>query len=544
MAGLKRWCDVSSVGNGTVVPAIGWAGWLRWMWRQLTSMRVALLLLLLLAVAALPGSMLPQRPQDPTEVARYLADNPTLGTWLDRLGFFDVFASPWFSAVYLLLFISLIGCIVPRVAVHARSLRSRPPRAPSRFTRFKTRQSLTVAAEPDQVATAAREILRRNYRAEITEEAGGAWSVAGERGYLRETGNLVFHIALVGVLVAMAASHLMTYRGQAVVVEGHGFANSVVEYDTFEAGAWVDTADLAPYSFVLDRFESEFTLDGAPRDFTAAVTVTDPDGAVEASTIKVNHPLDMGGTKVFLSGNGYAPIVTVRNAAGQVAFTGAVPFLPQDAVYTSRGVIKVPDTGTAEQLGLVGALLPSAEVTTAGARSLHPQPLRPMLVLTLWVGDLGLDTGVPQNAYELDDRLMTQVTEDGRPVAEGGKPVTIFVEPNQVVELPGGYGTLEYEDLARFVALDVRHDPAVIWVLVFALLAIAGLITSLFTPRRRVWVRARGADEPGRSVVEVAGLTRNEDLGLAGAVDEVVTQLRSEFGAEAASAPVPAAKEH
>src|SRR5690625_5742972 len=85
----------------------GLRGWLRWMWRQLTSMRVALMLLLALAVAALPGSILPQRPQDPPAVARYLEENPVWGQVLDRLGFFDVFSSVWFSAIYILLFISL-----------------------------------------------------------------------------------------------------------------------------------------------------------------------------------------------------------------------------------------------------------------------------------------------------------------------------------------------------------------------------------------------------------------------------------------------------
>ena len=107
--------------------------WLRWGWRSLTSMRTALLLLLLLAVAAVPGSVFPQRETDPARVQQYLDSHPAAGVWLDRLGFFNVYRSPWFAAVYLLLFISLIGCVVPRGIEHARALRSLPPRAPSRL---------------------------------------------------------------------------------------------------------------------------------------------------------------------------------------------------------------------------------------------------------------------------------------------------------------------------------------------------------------------------------------------------------------------------
>ena len=52
--GLAEDAGPADDGNAPTKPVgIGVAGWLRWMWRQLTSMRVALLLLLMLAVAAL-----------------------------------------------------------------------------------------------------------------------------------------------------------------------------------------------------------------------------------------------------------------------------------------------------------------------------------------------------------------------------------------------------------------------------------------------------------------------------------------------------------
>lgn|SRR5690625_152762 len=510
----------------SALPQIGFVGWLRWVWRQLTSMRVALMLLLTLAIAALPGSIVPQRPVDPEDVTRYLDENPTWGPFLDRLGFFDVFTSVWFSAVYLLLFISLVGCILPRVKVHMRALRTNPPKPPKRFTRFRARQEFELEGEAEDIARRAEKILKRNHRAYHVDE-GGSFAVTSERGYLRETGNIVFHLGLVALLIAMAASHLLTYRGQAMVLEGRGFANAVVDYDSFESGAWVDPGNLAPYSFVLDEFESEFTTDAEARDFTASVTVTDPEGEETQGEIKVNYPLNLGGTKVFLSGNGYAPDVTVRNADGDVAFAGPVPFLPEDGVYTSQGVIKVPDTG-GDQLGLVGSLLPTAQVLPEGARSIHPQPLAPLLVLTLWAGDLGLDSGVPQNVYELDARDMQQISEDGEFMTEDAKASTITAEPGDEIDLPGDFGTLEFHGLKRFVALDVRHDPAVVWVLVAALIAIGGLVTSLFTPRRRIWLRATEMGD-GRSLVEVAGLTRSEDLGLEPAIEQFISQLRKDL---------------
>src|SRR5436305_14782140 len=88
----------------------------RQLWRRLISMRTALILLFLLALAAVPGSLLPQRPLNPPKVQAYLASHGAWGRFLDRIGAFDVFGSFWFSAVCLLLFASLIGCLIPRIA--------------------------------------------------------------------------------------------------------------------------------------------------------------------------------------------------------------------------------------------------------------------------------------------------------------------------------------------------------------------------------------------------------------------------------------------
>jgi len=506
-------------------PEIGAAGWARWAWRQLTSMRVALLLLLALAVAAVPGSIFPQQPQDPVAVAEYVRDNPTLAAWLERLGFFDVYASPWFAAVYLLLFTSLVGCILPRMRKHARALRTPPPRTPRRLERFPAHSREETELDVATVLDRAERHLRGSgpwpsYRVTRLDDDGVAASVSAERGYLRETGNLLFHTALVGVLVCLVVGDFTHYRGQAVVVEGRGFANSRLAYDSFEAGRGFRPESLVPFRITLDRFESTFdpaTL--LARDFTAEVTVDEPGRDERAGTIKVNHPLSVGGAKIYLMGNGYAPQIEVHDAAGELAFSGPVPFLPQDTVYSSQGVVKVPDVTSGPQIGLVGYLLPTAVEEPAGFwRSVHPLPLDPALVLSVWTGDLGLDAGLPQNVYELDEEGMTQVTEQ---TAAGERPRTVVVRPGQTVDLPEGLGTVTLgEELPRFVALDLRHDPTLTVILVFALAAILGLGLSLFTPRRRVWVRARHTSE-GTTVVEVAALARGDDPGLEAEVDRV-----------------------
>ena len=134
--------------NDITQPALGPMGWIRWAWRQVTSMRTALVLLLLLAIAAVPGSIVPQRSADPNGVTQYFTDNPDLAPVLDNLQLFDVYTSAWFSAIYILLFVSLIGCVIPRTQHHWKALRARPPRTPARLSRLDAyREELVEVAD-------------------------------------------------------------------------------------------------------------------------------------------------------------------------------------------------------------------------------------------------------------------------------------------------------------------------------------------------------------------------------------------------------------
>lgn len=500
-------------------PRLGMLGWLRWSWRQLTSMRTALLLLMLLAVAAVPGSVLPQNRLDAGRVEQYLDDHPKLGPWLDRLGAFDVYASPWFSAVYLLLFVSLLGCVLPRTRQHLRALRARPPRTPRRLDRIGTNSVRVVTSDPVTALAAARQALRRRrYRVADYATAEGD-SVSAERGYLAETGNLVFHVALVGVLVAVATGSLYGYSGQAIVIEGAQFANTLPSYDSFSAGSRVDTGDLPPFLFRLDsmqvRFEEKADQNqlGAAREFTADLTVRNtPSSSSRSVQVEVNEPLDIDGTRVFLSGNGYAPVITVRDGTGRVVKSGPVVFLPRDGNYTSLGVIKLPDAKP-RQLGLRGFLLPTAVMhPMAGPISVFPDARNPVLVLNAYVSKpgtdgLGLDSGTPQSVYVLDTTNLTQLT------GADGKPLEIMLARGQSFTLPDGAGTVTFEGVKRYAALDVRHDPSKLPALLAALLALAGVTASLFVRRRRIWVRAV-TNGDGRTVMQIAGLARGEDVGL------------------------------
>lgn len=529
--------DVAGVGASNGGPRLGVVGWVRWTWRQLTSMRTALFLLLLVALAAIPGSVLPQRGMDPTGTAEYIREHERVGPVLDALGFFNVYSSVWFSAIYLLLFISLVGCILPRIRVYAQRVQAPPQAPPVRLDRQTGYGQVTVVGNPAEAMTMVARALRSSkFRVRVASpttgkvgcasggvensaEANGSGAVptlwvAGETGYLREAGNLVFHIALVGLLVSFACSSLLGYSGQMVVPVGESVTHSRFSYDAYRPGKWVREAWLPPFDLTLDDMEVTFEDNtmiqqfGEPRSFKAQVSAMDTGGRMHEQLVQVNEPLYLDGVMVSLAGDGYAPKVTVRDGDGNVAFSGLVPMLPQDPMYTSTGVVKVPDAKP-QQLGLQTVFLPTAVEGSDGLRSVFPGLELPELVFSVMAGDLGLDAGAPQSVFTLDTDQMQPVlvTND-----EGLElPYRARLRPGQTIELPDGLGSVTFESVDRYAALSVRHDPGARWALVSALVALAGLGVSLYIRRRRVWFRVVSSDG-GASVVEYAGWADGTDV--------------------------------
>ncbi len=486
----------------------------RWAWRQLTSMRTALVLLFLLTLAALPGSLVPQRSVDPLRVQQFAAQHPTLSPWYERFSLYEVYSAPWFAAIYLLLFVSLVGCVLPRSRVHWAAVRARPPVTPRNLTRLPVHQSWSTDESPSDVLDRAREVLRAD-RFRVDAHEG---SVAAERGHWRETGNLVFHLALLLLLVGVALGSLFGFKANVLVVEGRGFANTPTAYDTFAGGAFFRDSSLVPFTFHLDdlavRYQQDGDQRGAPRDFRARVTYrSSPDAAERDGLLRVNHPLVIDGTKVFLLGNGYAPVFTVRDSTGAVVTSGPVPFLPRDGNMASRGVVKAP-SAQPDQLGFEGFFLPSAAFDPqAGPISVFPGLRLPRAVLTAWTGDLGLDDGTPQSVYSLDKSELTQV------MGQSGQPLAQSLAPGRTMTLADG-SSITFEGVRRWASLQVAHNPGTGPALASAVLALAGLMLSLFVRRRRVWVRASVADD-GRTLVEVAGLSRAEGEAHEALTDEV-----------------------
>ena len=471
---------------------------LRWCWRQLTSMRTALILLLLLAVAAIPGSLFPQRSQNPIQVKQFFAENPETAIWLDRLSLFNVFSSPWFSAIYLLLFISLIGCVLPRSIEHLKAIGAKPPLTP----KYLDRMEFYTEIKKIDLDKVEKFLRKKHFRIRRDEN-----SISAEKGYARETGNLLFHLSLVLILLAVGVGSLLGSRGDAIVNVGDRFINTPTSYDILSFGKYQAEDSLPPFSLTVTDFKAEYDpVTNAAIDYELTVLTANPAGSKEIKKIiKVNQPLAYGSTKIYLQANGYSPIVIVRDKSGKIIFDGPTPFLPQDANLSSIGAIKIPDMDP--QIGFVGSFLPTADRDPIrGGFSSYPEVLDPRLLVSIWKGDLGLNTGIPQSVYRIDTSKMERI---------GLKALVL----NESYDF--GEGSITFTGWKSWVNLQIVNDPGKGFALVGAILAILGLLISLFTRQRRIWVKQSGK-------TQVAGLAKNGIPGLEQEIDELVKEMSNE----------------
>jgi cytochrome c biogenesis protein len=425
---------------------------------------------------------------------------------MDRLSLFNVFGAPWFAAIYILLFISLIGCVTPRIRLHIRTMRAQPPSAPKRLERLPESATFSREGTPEEAAAECAELLRGGrWRVRTESEPGGSRTISAEKGYLRETGNLLFHVALTVLLLGVAAGRLWGYTGSVIVQEGDGFCNTVQQFDSFNPGELVTAKDLAPFCVTLGEFTASYDDDGTANTFKADITYSEGlNGAKQHDVLQVNHPLRLEGLRLYLLGHGFSPVFTITDPSGHVFDQVAAPFIPQDSQFASQGAVKLPDAQPT-QIGIAGEFFPTAIDTGNGQLvSIWPEATNPEVSIFVYEGDLGMDNGIPQSVYSIDPEQLAigALKQVGQTNLAKGQTYT----------LDDGT-TIRFDGYRQWASLQVSRDPAQLVVLGAAVAIVIGLLLSIRVRRRRFWLRATPVDDGSggsRTVVSLGGLSRSD----------------------------------
>lgn len=461
-------------------------------------MRTALYLLGVLALETIIATLVPQAPNVPTTVAQWRTGVGGPGeivvAFIDLIGAFDVYGSPLFLALLLLLFVSLTACLIPRVRSFVRlARRGRPPR-----TRHLGDQEFverfTTSATAAEVNDVARTLLAHHRWRLRDPEPDLHPQVAAEKGILsREGGSLVFHLSFYVLLVSIVVGQLTSFEGQIAVVEGQAITDSPAIYAGAEPGRWWADTDHRGFTMALDEFRIDWVRDplsgfgGTPTLFDSTVTITTADGDSYQDTVGGNDPLVIDGMKVHQLAWGYAPRLVVIDADGTPVFDEFILASETNQPFF-RSAAKAPSADP--DIGLDISLFPFAPEDADGNVSFTGAPWAddPIIGFEEYRGDLNLL--LPQNVARLDTSKMT---------SEG----TNLIRPGEVAQLSDG-STVAFIELRRWVGFQMSYRPAVPFMLLGALMMLLGLIPALYAYRRRLWIQAEETDS-GDTLVTVAG---------------------------------------
>jgi len=460
-------------------------------WRTLRSMRTALVLLLLLALASVAGSLIPQLPANPDRVALYIVQHPFWGAFYRRAGLFDVFGSWWFVLITVLLFTSLVACLLPRTRAAWRALRTKPIQA-REIDGFRHYEERPVVAAPEAAARAARRTLRR--RGFRVASDGG--SLAAEKGASREVGSLLFHWAFILLLIGVVYGKGTGYTGYAVIVDGQTWVDAQANYDGQITAGRFFRNDFTGIGIHLYDFVATYRASGVPKDFVSNVELLDPQGRpVRRQDIRVNHPAQIDGLSIYQVNYGWAPDLVVRDG-GKVLFAGPVVLTREPApngipafAMPWQGVVKI--TSIHPQMAVALELYPDSRAYYLQLTTRQPVPMlteyAPVIRFTVWRGPIldpspaVLDTTLlKKTATGIVGGARTSSLATGHPFPAGG---------------PAPGLTVSFPRLRSYTVLQVSRDRGVPIVLAAAILILLGLLPALYTSRRKVWVRVESRGE-------------------------------------------------
>jgi cytochrome c biogenesis protein len=358
-----------------------------------------------------------------------------------------------------------------------------------------------VAPQPPAVAADdARRLLRRRFfRVRSSGEAERTW-VAADKGLAREAGSLLFHWSFLLILVGIVWGKGTGFTGQAVIVEGQTWTEAQPSYDgQIHTGRFFDD-DHTGIQIKLDRFTATYRIpSGIPRDFVSKVELFQADGTPAGTyDVRVNHPAEMDGVKIYQFGYGWAPVIRIERDGEPLVSGPTVCQQPPPPSGVSAlqlpwdCVVKLPTL--TPQVGIRFTLWPDARALNGWLTTGRLMPMLtafdPVMTFTAYEGDLRSDLALPSN--QLDTSAMRKFTAGA---VGAGKSVSI------------GRGlTVSFPDLRRYSVLEIKRDRGLGILLAAAILILVGLLPALYTSRRKVWVTAEPAPAGGPgTLVKVAG---------------------------------------
>jgi cytochrome c biogenesis protein len=250
-------------------------------------------MLLVLALMAMVGTIVPQGEPAAKYLARF---GPSGGALLVRLGFTNLYNSPWFLLPVGLLTLNLLACVIRRLPQAIRRVAQPLFWESAQNLPERGRFYLPAGLDPQPLVS---RVLR--------QEVGRPRSVASEphkivffleRGRFRPLGPYIIHLSLLLILVGGLVGKFWGQEGRLLLHEGEA-AGSFVLQD--------NRAKPLDFEVRLDDFQVEYYRQGIPAEFRSDLTFFRNGQEVAKAVCRVNEPVTFGGLTFYQSSYGARP---------------------------------------------------------------------------------------------------------------------------------------------------------------------------------------------------------------------------------------------
>jgi cytochrome c biogenesis protein len=397
--------------------------------RTFSNVLFAVALLLVWGLMTLAGVVVSQG-KDPQEYFGMYA--PALARLILRLNVDNIYHTPYYVGIIGLILVSLAICTFKRV-IPARL----PALRPVKIDKIPLNASITMSGDDETIRERVERFLaRRGWQVRKRDFEGAEWTFADKHNWARR-GVLVAHIGFVIIAAGTTVYWAKGFDGQTPIAIG----------ETIDVPHSNATLRLNNFHFTVKPIMTKGGMVYQPLDYVSDVTVVNAGGAAKNETIRVNHPIDIGGTLFYQSSYGFGARFNVTHDG-------------------------IRDAALSDKLYLTGEA-----ITLPGSNR--------QIVYAQFVPTVDRQTGQPSADPRVNDPAVAlQVVENGQSAAAALVPLKTWVDvgngwhvtPAQYVPVSG---------------LQYRYDPGVALVGIGAFVLLAGLVISFYFLPARLFVTVR-----------------------------------------------------
>ncbi len=441
-------------------------------WDFLASVKLAIVIFAFIALSSIIGTVLEQKgdPDQNLEILRRLFGEslaPTLYSVSEKLGFFDMYHSWWFTGLLILLSANLVICSIDRLP-RIWKLVTEPilPLPPEKLRNFPIKREFTLKGEPEAVkASLVAHLEKAGFHADEVKDASG-YSLTAQRGKYSRLGVFVTHFSILVILIGAVVGIRFGFKAFLNLPEG-----------AIASSAFSGNGREVPLGFEIrcDNFQVDFYgKTDMPKEYRSWLTILKDGSEVLRKSIAVNDPLSYDGITFYQSSYGIVPGslgrgIFVFNAVSKDG--GNVPVNARlgdsFSIPGTRTTVKIVDFSPALKFDEHGHAVTYAN-----------QMNNPAALLQFSDGTTTFSGWVLKR-----------------------HPETWQLSDGSRVEFLDYWGV-------EFTGLQVRRDPGV-WIVYLGCIAMSsGLVIAFFSSHRRLWVRLVGERNGTRVVV---GATTNKN---------------------------------